>query len=96
MGGFDPHSHRDPISPSLRALEGRVLRCKPTLVTLRIDPSLAAFLGQHATDLLDPDDKIYPVVKRSTILDAAVSSQTKSNPRGEENDQQDHRSDLQQ
>ncbi len=61
-------------------LEGRVLRCKPTLVTLRIDPSLAAFLGQHATDLLDPDDKIYPVVKRSTILDAAVSSQTKSNP----------------
>src|SRR5258706_10132063 len=34
-------------------LEARVLRCKPTLVTLRIDPSLAAFLGQYATDPLD-------------------------------------------
>jgi hypothetical protein len=39
-------------------LEGRVLRCKPTLVNLRIDPSLAAFLGQSATDPLGPDENL--------------------------------------
>ena len=38
-------------------LEGRALHYKRTLVILWIDPSLAALLGQHATDPLGPDDK---------------------------------------
>ena len=76
-------------------LEGRVLRCKPTLVTLWIDPGLAAFLGQPATDPLGPDENLSD---REALDHPRRGSQftTKSNPRGEENDRQDHRSDLQQ
>src|ERR1700722_13409143 len=93
VGGFDPLPPCTEFSFVASASKVAVLYCRQ-LVTLRIEPSLVALPGPHATNSSGPNDKIYPVVKRSTILATAVSSQPDLNRRGEENDQQDHRSDL--